>query len=124
MNIFEPPDGLEERGLAFWDALTARVLPPAALVLAAEACRMADRLERLDAILRSEVTEWARIQIPDRDSDDMALVIDAGLSEARQQAGMLRQLLTSIEAMAPKESDEPGDALGELLNSLSSPLRN
>jgi hypothetical protein len=55
------PDGLAERGTALWiDVLAERELDAAGRVLLAEACRMADRLEQMDRLLRGDIATWAR----------------------------------------------------------------
>jgi len=88
------PADLGERGQALWDAL-ADGADPASAVLIAEACRIADRLERLSALLGGEESEWARVQLP-RGDDELVLRIDGALTEARQQAQVLRQILGQL----------------------------
>jgi hypothetical protein len=122
-DVDEVPDGLSERGLSLWVQLTVgRDLPPAAMALAAEAARITDRLERLDRLLRGEDSEWFRVA--NLADDTCVLVVNSALGEARQQAGMLRQVLATLEDLTPKESDEPGDALAGLMAGLSAPLRD
>lgn len=89
------PADLGERGQALWDAL-ADGADPASAVLIAEACRIADRLERLSALLGGEEAEWARVQLPRGDDDELVLRIDGALTEARQQAQVLRQILGQL----------------------------
>jgi hypothetical protein len=120
----QPPEGLAERGAALWAALVAdRSFSPSAGLLLAEACRIADRLERLDLLLRGEESVWARL-VHDLRTDSYELVIDGALSEARQQASTLRQIVATLEEMTKKESDEISDALRGLVAGLSSPLRD
>jgi hypothetical protein len=69
--------------------------PFALTVLIVEAGRIATRLEKLDAILSGEQTLWMRLR-GGRDGD-LYLSIDGALSEARQQAGVLKNLLVAIE---------------------------
>jgi hypothetical protein len=64
------------------------------LVLLEEACRVADRLDRLDALLVGDLDVWARLD--HRRDGTTEVVVDGALSEARQQALALRQLLASI----------------------------
>lgn len=85
---------LGPKGRDLWSDLCERVDGQRGLVLLEEACRIADRLDRLDALLIGDQQSWARIQ-GDMDSG-FELVIDSTLAEARQQAGALRQLLSSI----------------------------
>lgn len=56
---------------------------------------MADRLDRLDRILRAESTEWIRFQVREG-STEVVVVVDRVLSEARQQAIAMKLLLAEI----------------------------
>ena len=76
-----------------------------ARVLLDEACRTADRLDKLDALLQGDADVWCRL-VHDLRTEDYELKIDAALSEARQQAGALRLLIESIRKLAPK-GEEP-----------------
>lgn len=102
-----PPGGLGERGGALWvDLTTGRSWDAPGLVLVTEACRLADRLERMDAILRGEVDEWMRIAPA---GDELVIRVDAVLGEARLHAGALRQLLAQLRlgaVVAPGAADE------------------
>lgn len=86
------------RGQRLWDALTSSSDADAAwLVLAEEACRIADRLDRLEALLAGDGKEWARIEFAARsDRKEIRLVFDDALAEARQQANALRQIVTTL----------------------------
>jgi hypothetical protein len=86
------------RGQRLWDALTAdRDADAAWLVLAEEACRIADRLDRLEALLAGDGREWARIEFVSKgDRREIRLVFDDALAEARQQANALRQIVTTL----------------------------
>lgn len=104
-------DALGPRGRRLWSAMCEQVDGERGLLLLEEACRTADRLDRLDALLVGDQESWARV---DRQRDGtFELVIDSALTEARQQALALRQLLTSIPV---KESgdDDPDSWLDEL----------
>jgi hypothetical protein len=96
------PAGLDARGRRLWrDVLSGYpelAEKPAELVLLEEACRGADRLERLDEILRGDAEVWTRIRLP-RDGDEdhpLTLIIDGALSEARQQQNQLKQLVAAL----------------------------
>lgn len=69
--------------------------PFALSVLIVEACRIADRLEQLDALVTGEQTLWARLR--ENREGDIYVSIDNALSESRQQANTLRQLLGEIQ---------------------------
>ncbi len=90
------PAGLAARGKRLWrDITAAHELDPAQRVVLEEACRTADRLEKLDELLRGEVDVWARL-VHDLRTEDYELKIDGALSEARQQQNVLKQLLVSL----------------------------
>ena len=62
------------------------------LVLLEEACRIADRLDRLDGVLSGR--DFLRVG---QDEDgDYVLRVDSALSEARQQANVLKQLVAAL----------------------------
>lgn len=86
------------RGQQLWADLTAdRDADAAWLVLAEEACRIADRLDRLEALIAGDDREWARIDFTVRgDRKEIRLVFDDALAEARQQANALRQIVTTL----------------------------
>jgi hypothetical protein len=97
---------LGPRGLRLWLSLSDRVDGERGLVLLEEACRTADRLDRLDSLLSGDTESWARIE-DTRDGMPSELIIDSALSEARQQGAALLRLLTSLPMV--RESDD-GDA--------------
>lgn len=74
--------------------LTQQGDPYAITVLILEAGRIADRLEKLDALLSGEQTLWMCLRV-DRDGD---LYVSVGnpLAEARQQATVLRHLIAAV----------------------------
>lgn len=110
------PAGLAERGTALWiDVLAERELDAAGRVLLAEACRMADRLEQMDRLLRGDIGTWAVI------SDDYTggkrttkVVLDDALGEARQQAATLRALVTSLKLGTAVERQTERGSLDQL----------
>jgi len=90
------PARLGVRGAALWQELSAsRTFDGATAVLVAEACRITDRLERLDGILRSRGREWVSLakQI---EGQDVAIVMDNALAESRQQALALRTIFAHL----------------------------
>jgi hypothetical protein len=99
-------ESLGPRGLRLWLSLCARVDGERGLVLLEEACRTADRLDRLDALLVGDVESWARIET---DQGESELVIDSALAEARQQGAALLRLLTSLP-MVKESGDSDSDA--------------
>lgn len=99
-------ESLGPRGLRLWLSVCERVDGERGLVLLEEACRTADRLDRLDALLVGDIESWARIETERGDSE---LIIDAALAEARQQGAALLRLLTSLP-MVRESGDGDTDA--------------
>ncbi|WP_085215062.1 hypothetical protein [Streptomyces sp. Amel2xC10] len=90
MIFVEVPPGLGDRGQRMWEeSLAIWSLTPAHLVLLEEACRIADRLDLLDSMLRAQSVEV---------KPDGAQFADFSglLAETRQQSGALKLLLTEI----------------------------
>lgn len=96
---------LGPRGDRLWSSLRASVVGEQGLVLLEEACRTADRLDKLDALLRGDADVWCRLT-HDLRTESYELRIDSALIEARQQANTLRQL---IAGLVLKESDDDAD---------------
>ncbi|MET9123002.1 hypothetical protein [Streptomyces sp. NPDC004528] len=104
----EEPEGLGERGRRMWrDSIAIWSLTPAHLVLLEEACRIADRLEGLDSILRAASTDVNR---------NLAQFADISglLGESRQQSAALKALLAEIRqgqyGSTPASVDPAGGA--------------
>ena len=114
--MIKAPANLGTRGRALWrDVLADTELDAAGRVLLHEACRMADRLESLDLILRGDVATWAVI------TDDYAggkrttkVVLDDALGEARQQAATFRQLVTTLKLGTSVERQTERGSLDQL----------
>lgn len=104
------PAGLQARGAALWDDLAAHCdLDGGGYHLALEACRIADRLDRLDAILNNDRRAWAHIRtIATGGKPTYKLVITGALAEARQQALVLRQIVAGLPRKG--EDDDPAAA--------------
>jgi hypothetical protein len=65
------------------------------MVLLLEACRIADRLDRLDAKLRGEDREW--LELDEReDGRTVFVIVDKALAEARQQATALKSIVAEL----------------------------
>jgi hypothetical protein len=92
--------------MRLWNAYV-ELVDERGIVLLEEACRMADRLDRLEALLSGDVEVWARLTHNLR-TEDYELRIDSALVEARQQAATLRQILTTLPLKEAKPDD--GDA--------------
>lgn len=113
------PAWLKERGRALWDQVTADyTLTPAALVLLGEACRTADRLERLAAALASGKTLWFELGDAAEGAEELGvpIVVNGMIGEARQLQGALRQTLSSlgvvgVDAVAGEVKRNPLDEI-------------
>lgn len=101
------------RGTQLWDEMSGAQLGPSHRVLLVEACRLADRLDRLDGMLSG--AEW----FTERHDDDerLVVVVDALLAEARQHASALRAIVAQLEprpkAIAPAQRKGGGSGLGD-----------
>lgn len=94
--MVDMPDGLNSGGAALWEALTeAHDLDTVQLVQLTEVCRMKDRLDKLDAVLRGDVDAWMRLAVSDM-RDDASLVVDDALVKANQTANQMKQLLAAM----------------------------
>lgn len=104
----EEPAGLGERGRRMWrESLAIWSLTPAHLVLLEEACRIADRLELLDSMLR--------LASADVNADGAQFAEISGvLGESRQQSAALKALLAEIRqgqyGASPATVDPAGGA--------------
>lgn len=109
------PDGLGPRGSALWPALGKTLGTPAG-ELALEACRIADRLDNLDRLLRGD--RWVDFIQPDEDDDTtFVVVVDKAMAEARGQQQTLLALLTKIgiEKAAGEGPTEEASPLAQVL---------
>jgi len=90
------PNGLAAKGSKLWRDLTElHDFGPAELVILEESCRIADRLDKLDAALGDELGDWLVFRSND-DGTEVRVVVDGVLSEARQQANILKQLIAAL----------------------------
>lgn len=97
--------GLGERGQRLWEQMTAAgELPPGHLVLLEEACRIADRLDVLDGIIR----RWTE---PTDEDEGGSGDISGLLAESRQQATALKGIIAEIRQVQ-KASGAPSPKSG------------
>lgn len=114
-----PPDWLKARGLELWIEVTqAHSLNASALTLLGEACRTADRLERMAAALSSRTTMWFEIGDIDQATElGVPVIVNGMIGEARQLQTSLRQTLTTLGVLkvdaAEKVAKSPLDQLAE-----------
>lgn len=113
----EAPPSLGARGRALWKSLGQTAGTPAG-ELALEACRSADRLERLDSYLGGR-DAWLDLVEQVEGSGRLEIVVDKALAEARQQQTTFKALLaelgvTAVPAKPPAEpAKSPLDQLRE-----------
>lgn len=117
MTAPRPPAGLEARGRAFWRAVTTeRKWDAAGLVLIGEACRMVDRLEKLDGLLRGDVATWAEIvDNYEGGQRNVYVELDAGLTEARQMQTALLGILTKLGLGKSEAAKQAGPSVADQL---------
>ena len=112
-----PPDWLRARGLQLWIEVTqAHDLNTSALTLLGEACRTADRLERLAGALASRSTMWFELGDIDQATElGVPIVVNGMIGEARQLQTTLRQTLNTLGVIkvdaAEKAAKSPLDEL-------------
>lgn len=84
------------RGGRLWAQMNeGRGLAPTHVVLLEEACRMADRLDRYDAMLSGEHKEWFRLEVPE-DGSEVVLIVDRLQSEARMLASAYKSIVAEL----------------------------
>jgi hypothetical protein len=92
--VDDAPHGLQARGCRLWRDLSGGGLAAAQRVLLEEACRIADRLDRLDRYLAGD--DWIGLDEEMPGSGRLIVVVDKALAESRQQATALKALLTEL----------------------------
>lgn len=97
MSKHKPPARLRTRGRRFWDEITeVHDLDAAQLLQLEEVCRTADRLEALDQLLTGDASDWVELIEKKGADGTVEVVVDKALSEARQQANILKQLIAAL----------------------------
>ncbi|MEU5549216.1 hypothetical protein ABZ738_05555 [Micromonospora sp. NPDC047793] len=87
---------LRSRGRRLWEDEGGDTLTGANRVVLEEACRLVDRLDRLDAILNGRDRSWLSLEMGD--DGEVQVVVDKVLSESRQQQLALKQLAAELRA--------------------------
>jgi hypothetical protein len=112
--------GLETRGRELWDEMVSHLTSPLHRTLLLEACRLADRGERLHALLRGERGAWVVLKLPDMfrsaglaidDEIEISVNISSVAIEARNTAMALKGLVGELRRSAGQagavEDDDP-----------------
>jgi hypothetical protein len=95
-----------------WRELAARV-PAAQLSLLREACRIVDRLDRMDGILARK-NDWLRVNTMEfGENVKVKITMDGVLAEARQQATVAHALIKELAQFA-KDTSKPEPKTGGL----------
>ena len=102
-----PVQGFGPRGTALMAEMADAKLEPLHRALLVEACRIADRLDRLDAMLDGR-EDWIQLRPRTDDGTEVTVIVDQLLSEARQQATALRGLVAELRAATPAAKRAPG----------------
>lgn len=91
------PKGLGPGGRALWRAIASvHDLDGMQRVQLTEACRMKDRCDKLDALLRGDVSEWATVLPVDMEGTELKLQVHGALSKANETANSMKQLLAAL----------------------------
>jgi hypothetical protein len=100
----DAPVGLGPRGARLWDDVCEVIDPdPMQRELLLEACRISDRLDKLDRELNGR--DFSRVA---RDDDgDQVLKIDGALAAASREANVLKQLLVALRLPDAKTGRKP-----------------
>lgn len=101
------PEDAITAGQRLLDDLTGDDDPYAITVMIIEAARITDRLANLDKLLTGEVSVWAQLR-EGRDGD-VYVYVDNALAEARQQATVLRHLISEIQRQRGQIRTAPPD---------------
>lgn len=113
------PSFLRARGKRLWDELSEQFeLTPQLRELVTEACRLADRLERMAAALSSSSTLWFELGDPEEvETGDVKvqIVVNSLLSEARQTQSALSTLLNRIGVVEKATAKAKGESLTDQL---------
>jgi hypothetical protein len=98
---------LGRMGSRLWAEMTAAKDPdPLDRPLLIEACRIIDRLDKLDRQLDGH--DWLRFRA-NEDATEVTVYVDRVLAEAREQATALRMILADLKkALAPATPEKKG----------------
>ncbi|UVS81832.1 hypothetical protein [Actinokineospora sp. UTMC 2448] len=113
----EPTVLLGPRGLRLWEALhpDGARLSTADAMVAEEACRLVDRLDRFD----EQMSQGAFLELDVVDDDTGAVthvrvVVDRVVTEARLHALALAKLLHELRRIGTPASEDDGDEVDEV----------
>lgn len=115
MALVDEADELGSAGRRLFDSLHDELDPYSLTVMIVEACRIKDRLDKLDRLLSGDEDAWLRL-VPSRgDVEVLEIRADSALQESRQLATVQRQLLAEIRRLkADTAGPEEDDGLADL----------
>lgn len=85
---------------------------PIERVLIEEACRLVDRLDRIDGILSGRDRAWLTLEVDDLGAE-VTVVLDKALSEGRQQQVALKTVLAELRQVRAAVSPGAGKPSGK-----------
>lgn len=104
------PSDVPSRGETLWQEMRGESLGALERTLLQEACRIADRLDKLDRALQGRAVNWLKLVADSEDPDRLIVVIDRPLGEARQHALALKQILADLRAAGVGKVRAPADS--------------
>jgi hypothetical protein len=103
------PHRLGDRGLKlFRDITKSRTLTLLEEEQLVEACRIADRLAKLNDLIDGSEDAWFRLKLPRADDGVIEVLINDPMKEARMHAAAFRQLMAPFEGAAAA-GESPGE---------------
>jgi hypothetical protein len=105
VTALDGPEGLGGRGSRLWVEMTVSWEPsPLHREMLLEACRMADRLDRLDRQLAGE--DWLRFWARNDLGTEVTVFVDKALTEARELQSAFRMAVTDLVKAAGSAKPE------------------
>ncbi|WP_200887053.1 hypothetical protein [Pimelobacter simplex] len=102
------PSGLGPGGRMLWKSITDdHELDGPQVVQLTEACRMKDRCDKLDELLRGDVDAWATLVPADMVGVEFKLQIVGALSKANETANSMKQLIAALRLPDPATGKRP-----------------
>ena len=93
----EPPAGLGPRGSQLWEEMAGLKLGPTHVLTLERLCRMADRLDRLDELLKGG--DWLDLAIQRTSTDttlEVRVTVDRAVGEVRQHEVAMKLLVAEL----------------------------
>jgi hypothetical protein len=108
-----PSERFGPRGARLWRDMDGDKQTPADRALLEEACRTADRLDKLDDFLTGRGDVWLRFHARNEDGTVVRVVVDRALSEVRQQQDVFRGLIADLgrKQAAQSPAEEPKESI-------------